>query len=123
MVDNSPSNPLGRLLVVDDEADLLQALVSALETDGFDVTGCPSGTAALDPELIGEVLEVMKQLAHDGMTMLVVTHEMSFAREVADRVLYMEDGQIIEDAPPEVLFTNPKDPRCRQFLERVRQPG
>ena len=80
-------------------------------------------TSALDPELIGEVLEVMKQLAHDGMTMLVVTHEMSFAREVADRVVYMEDGQLIEDAPPEEFFTNPKDPRCRQFLERVRQPG
>jgi ABC-type polar amino acid transport system ATPase subunit len=80
-------------------------------------------TSALDPELIGEVLEVMKQLAHDGMTMLVVTHEMSFAREVADRVVYMEDGRLIEDGPPEALFTQPQDPRTRQFLERVRQPG
>ena len=80
-------------------------------------------TSALDPELIGEVLDVMKQLAKEGTTMLVVTHEMSFAREVADRVIYMEDGALIEDAPPEVMFTNPNDPRCRQFLERVRQPG
>jgi ABC-type polar amino acid transport system ATPase subunit len=76
-------------------------------------------TSALDPELIGEVLDVMKQLAREGMTMLVVTHEMSFAREVADRVVYMEDGQLIEDGPPAELFDNPKDPRCRQFLERV----
>jgi len=80
-------------------------------------------TSALDPELIGEVLDVMKKLASEGTTMLVVTHEMSFAREVADRVIYMEDGQLIEDAPPEVMFTNAADPRCRQFLERVRQPG
>jgi cystine transport system ATP-binding protein len=80
-------------------------------------------TSALDPELIGEVLDVMKQLAKEGTTMLVVTHEMSFAREVSSRVIYMEDGQLIEDAPPEVLFTNPADARCRQFLERVRQPG
>ena len=80
-------------------------------------------TSALDPELIGEVLEVMKQLARDGMTMLVVTHEMSFAREVADRLVYIEDGQLIEDGPPEVLFSNPSNPRTRQFLERVRQPG
>jgi len=80
-------------------------------------------TSALDPELIGEVLDVMKQLAQEGTTMLVVTHEMGFAREVSDRVLYMEDGQLIEDAPPDQLFTNPADPRTRQFLERVRQPS
>jgi ABC-type polar amino acid transport system ATPase subunit len=80
-------------------------------------------TSALDPELIGEVLDVMKQLAQEGTTMLVVTHEMGFAREVSDRVLYMEDGQLIEDAPPDRLFTDPADPRTRQFLERVRQPS
>jgi len=80
-------------------------------------------TSALDPELIGEVLDVMKKLASEGTTMLVVTHEMGFAREVANRVIYMEDGQLIEDAPPEVMFTHAADPRCRQFLERVRQPG
>ncbi len=80
-------------------------------------------TSALDPELIGEVLDVMKQLAREGTTMLVVTHEMGFAREVSGRVLYMEDGQLIEDAPPDKIFTDPADPRTRQFLERVRQPG
>jgi ABC-type histidine transport system ATPase subunit len=80
-------------------------------------------TSALDPELVGEVLRVMRQLAEEGRTMLVVTHEMSFAREVANRVIYMEDGQLIEDAPPEVMFTHATDPRSRQFLERVRQPG
>jgi ABC-type polar amino acid transport system ATPase subunit len=78
-------------------------------------------TSALDPELIGEVLDVMKKLAAEGTTMLVVTHEMSFAREVANRVIYMEDGQLIEDDPPEVMFTQPSDPRSRLFLERVRQ--
>ncbi len=76
-------------------------------------------TSALDPELIGEVLEVMKQLAREGTTMLVVTHEMQFAREVADRVIYMEDGVILEDSPPETIFTQPADPRTRQFLDRL----
>ena len=76
-------------------------------------------TSALDPELIGEVLEVMKQLARDGMTMLVVTHEMGFASDVADRVVFMDQGQVIEEGPPEVIFTAPKDPRTRQFLERM----
>ena len=80
-------------------------------------------TSALDPELVGEVLRVMRQLAEEGTTMLVVTHEMGFAREVSNRVLYMEDGQLIEDAPPEKIFKDPADPRTRQFLERVRQPG
>ena len=77
-------------------------------------------TSALDPELTGEVLDVMKQLALEGMTMLVVTHEMSFAREVAHRVIYLEDGQLIESGPPEQFFSNPADPRTQQFLERVR---
>jgi ABC-type polar amino acid transport system ATPase subunit len=79
-------------------------------------------TSALDPELTGEVLEVMKQLAREGTTMLVVTHEMSFAREVADRVLYLDEGVLVEDGPPETIFTAPTDPRTRQFLERV-MPG
>jgi polar amino acid transport system ATP-binding protein len=77
-------------------------------------------TSALDPELIGEVLNVMKKVAKDGMTMLVVTHEMGFAREVADRVLVMSDGEIIEDAKPEALFSNPKDPRTKTLIERYR---
>lgn len=77
-------------------------------------------TSALDPELIGEVLSVMKKLAQDGTTMLVVTHEMGFARDVADRVLVMADGEIIEDAKPSNLFTNPKDPRTQALIERYR---
>ncbi len=77
-------------------------------------------TSALDPELIGEVLNVMKKVAKDGMTMLVVTHEMGFAREVADRVLVMADGEIIEDAKPNSLFSKPKDPRTKALIDRYR---
>lgn len=77
-------------------------------------------TSALDPELIGEVLNVMKKVAKDGMTMLVVTHEMGFARDVADRVIVMSEGQLIEDAKPEDLFTAPKDPRTKALIDRYR---
>ena len=77
-------------------------------------------TSALDPELIGEVLNVMKKVAKDGMTMLVVTHEMGFAREVADRVLVMSEGEIIEDANPQDLFNSPKDPRTKALIDRYR---
>jgi ABC-type polar amino acid transport system ATPase subunit len=77
-------------------------------------------TSALDPELIGEVLNVMKKVATDGMTMLVVTHEMGFAREVADRVLVMADGEIIEDEKPDNLFNQPKDPRTKALIDRYR---
>lgn len=76
-------------------------------------------TSALDPEMVGEVLQVMKDLAKQGMTMVVVTHEMGFAREVADKVLFMDGGYIVEEAPPEELFTNPKDARLKQFLNAV----
>jgi polar amino acid transport system ATP-binding protein len=76
-------------------------------------------TSALDPEMVGEVLDLMKELAKEGMTMVVVTHEMGFAREVASRVLFMCDGVIAEDAPPEEFFTNPQNPRLKQFLEKV----
>ena len=76
-------------------------------------------TSALDPELIGEVLEVMRNLAKDGMTMIVVTHEMNFAREVADRVLVMADSHIIEEGPPAELFSDPKTERTRSFLRSV----
>ena len=76
-------------------------------------------TSALDPELIGEVLEVMRQLAKDGMTMIIVTHEMKFAKEVADRVIVMADSHIIEQGPPEELFTAPKEARTRSFLRSV----
>lgn len=75
-------------------------------------------TSALDPELIGEVLNVMKKLAKDGMTMIIVTHEMGFAREVADRVLVMGDGELIEDAKPADLFNSPKDPRTKALIDR-----
>lgn len=76
-------------------------------------------TSALDPELVGEVLEVMKQLALEGMTMVVVTHEMGFAREVADRVLFMDEGIIMEEGKPEVIFENPKSERTKAFLNKV----
>ena len=76
-------------------------------------------TSALDPELVGEVLKVMKQLAQDGMTMIVVTHEMGFARSVADRVIFMEGGYIVEQGTPKEVFETPKNERTRQFLSRV----
>ena len=76
-------------------------------------------TSALDPEMVGEVLDLMKELAEEGMTMVVVTHEMGFAREVADRILFMADGVIAEEAPPEEFFNNPKNPRLQQFLQKV----
>jgi polar amino acid transport system ATP-binding protein len=76
-------------------------------------------TSALDPEMIGEVLEVMKTLAHEGMTMVVVTHEMGFAREVADRVIFMDYGRIVEEGTPEHFFTNPTQERARLFLSQI----
>ncbi len=76
-------------------------------------------TSALDPEMVGEVLDVMKQLAREGMTMAVVTHEMGFAREVADRVLFMDEGQIVEEGPPEKIFSAPEQQRTRDFLNKV----
>jgi len=78
-------------------------------------------TSALDPELVGEVLDVMRGLAHDGMTMMVVTHEMSFAREVADRVVFMDDGVVVEEGPPDEMLTNPKAERTRRFLRMVEE--
>lgn len=76
-------------------------------------------TSALDPEMVGEVLELMKELANDGMTMVVVTHEMGFAREVGTRVIFMDEGKIIEEAPPKEFFENPKSPRLKDFLSKV----
>ena len=76
-------------------------------------------TSALDPEMIGEVLDVMVELANTGMTMVVVTHEMGFAREVADRVVFMDAGEIVEMAPPEQFFTAPASQRCRDFLQKL----
>ena len=76
-------------------------------------------TSALDPEMVGEVLEVMKELAEDGMTMVVVTHEMGFAKEVGSRVLFMDEGKIVEQAPPEKLFGDPQNHRLQEFLSKV----
>ena len=76
-------------------------------------------TSALDPEMVGEVLELMKELADDGMTMVVVTHEMGFAREVATRVLFMDGGQILEQGAPQIFFDNPENERLRDFLSKV----
>jgi glutamate transport system ATP-binding protein len=76
-------------------------------------------TSALDPEMISEVLDVMVQLAHDGMTMVVVTHEMGFARKAANRVLFMADGEIVEEATPEAFFTNPTSARAKDFLSKI----
>ena len=76
-------------------------------------------TSALDPEMVGEVLDLMKALASEGMTMIIVTHEMGFAKEVANRVLFIDEGQILESAPPQEFFDNPKNPRLQDFLSKV----
>ncbi len=76
-------------------------------------------TSALDPEMVGEVLDVMKELAREGMTMIVVTHEMGFAREVSDRVLFMDEGVVLEENTPEAFFSNPQNPRTKEFLRKV----
>lgn len=94
------------------------AIVRALAMNP-DVMLFDEPTSALDPEMVGEVLGVMEDLAKQGMTMVVVTHEMGFARKVADKVLFMDGGYIVEEAPPEELFTNPKDQRLQQFLKAV----
>jgi polar amino acid transport system ATP-binding protein len=80
-------------------------------------------TSALDPELVGEVLNLIRELAVGGMTMLVATHEMSFAREIANRVCFLDDGVILEEGPPDQLFTSPREPRTQQFLERIVAAG
>ena len=76
-------------------------------------------TSALDPEMVGEVLDVMKELAQEGMTMVVVTHEMGFAREVGSRVLFMADGKLLEQGTPKEIFENPQNPRLKDFLAKV----
>ena len=94
------------------------AIVRALAMEP-DVMLFDEPTSALDPEMVGEVLEVMKQLAHEGMTMVVVTHEMGFAREVGNRVLFMADGKLIEAGTPAEIFQNPQSPRLKDFLSKV----
>ena len=76
-------------------------------------------TSALDPEMIQEVLDVMIELAQENITMICVTHEMNFAKQVADRVIFMDDGQILEEGTPEHFFTNPQNPRCKDFLNKI----
>jgi polar amino acid transport system ATP-binding protein len=80
-------------------------------------------TSALDPELVAEVLEVIRELATGGMTMLIATHEMGFARDIATRVCFLEDGVILEEGPPEQIFSSPREPRTRQFLQRIVEAG
>jgi polar amino acid transport system ATP-binding protein len=80
-------------------------------------------TSALDPELVGEVLNVIRELAAGGMTMLIATHEMTFAREIADRVCFLDEGVILEQGPPEQIFSEPQEPRTRQFLQRIVEAG
>lgn len=94
------------------------AIIRSLAMDP-DVMLFDEPTSALDPEMVGEVLELMKKLARDGMTMVVVTHEMGFAKEVATRVIFMDEGQIKEQGTPEEFFGNPKDPRLQEFLSKI----
>lgn len=94
------------------------AIARALAMDP-DIMLFDEPTSALDPEMVGDVLEVMQKLASDGMTMLVVTHEMGFAKEVADRVVFMDGGYIVEEGPPQQLFDNPQHERTKNFLEKV----
>lgn len=94
------------------------AIVRALAMEP-DVMLFDEPTSALDPEMVGEVLQVMKELAEEGMTMIVVTHEMGFAREVATKVLFMDEGLVMEEAPPAEFFSSPKNPRLQEFLSKV----
>ena len=94
------------------------AIVRALAMDP-DMMLFDEPTSALDPEMVGEVLEVMKNLAIGGMTMIVVTHEMGFAREVGDRVIFMDDGVIVEEGTPEQIFNSPREKRTQDFLRKV----
>ena len=94
------------------------AIVRALAMEP-DVMLFDEPTSALDPEMVGEVLEVMKELASEGMTMVVVTHEMGFAREVGNRVLFMDEGKLVEQGTPEEIFNNPQNPRLKEFLSKV----
>ena len=80
-------------------------------------------TSALDPELVAEVLNVVRELAASGMTMVIATHEMGFARDIANRVAFLDDGQILEEGPPEQIFTAPREPRTRAFLQRIIEAG
>ena len=94
------------------------AIIRALAMEP-DVMLFDEPTSALDPEMVGEVLDVMKELAHEGMTMIVVTHEMGFAREVGDRVVFMDEGKIVEVGTPAEIFDSPQHPRLKDFLAKI----
>ena len=93
--------------------------MAALENRSGDVLLMDEPTSALDPEMVGEVLELMKELAHTGITMLVVTHEMGFARNVSSKTVFMENGVVVEQAPSQQFFASPKEERTRAFLRRI----
>ena len=103
----------GHILLLD-EATFARALCTKQPIILFD-----EPTSALDPEMVQEVLDVMIELAQEDITMICVTHEMGFARQVADRVIFMEDGRILEEGTPEHFFDNPENPRCREFLSKI----
>ena len=102
-----------------DKYDAMPASLSGGQKQRPDIMLFDEPTSALDPEMVGDVLEVMKELAKDGMTMVVVTHEMGFAKEVADRVVFMADGHVMEEGTPEEVFDNPQNERTKAFLDKV----
>lgn len=126
---NEKANQLLKRVGLSDKADAYPAQLSGGQKQRIaiirslamepDVMLFDEPTSALDPEMVGEVLQVMKELAEGGMTMAVVTHEMGFAREVATRILFMDDGHILEDAPPTEFFDHPKNPRLKEFLSKI----
>ena len=108
-----------RRIGLDDKADVYPSTLSGGQKQRVAIIRSLAMNPDVIPEMVGEVLELMKELARDGMTMVVVTHEMGFAREVASRVIFMDDGQIKEEAPPEEFFENPKEPRLQDFLSKI----
>ena len=123
------SKKFGNLEVLKDKADVYPSTLSGGQQQRVAIARAlamepkallfDEPTSALDPEMVGEVLELMKQLAQEGMTMVVVTHEMGFAREVADRVMFVDEGRVKEQGTPEEFFANPKDERLKEFLSKV----
>ncbi len=126
---NEQAMALLKRIGLDDKADVYPSTLSGGQKQRVaiarslamnpDVILFDEPTSALDPEMVGEVLDLMKDLAKDGMTMVVVTHEMGFAREVANRVIFIDEGKILEEAPPKEFFENPKNPRLKDFLSKV----
>lgn len=127
--ENARARTLLKRIGLEDKADVYPATLSGGQKQRVaivralamnpDVILFDEPTSALDPEMVGEVLDLMKELAEDGMTMVIVTHEMGFAKEVANRVLFIDEGKIKEDEPPEEFFNHPKNPRLKEFLSKV----